>query len=946
MQVEEDMILIAASDSGGEGLTKGAGSFYGTETLLQMLDIEQRGTTPINCPGGVTYLPNKVVAPACYIYDYPEMVWRGQMSDIGGGLPDPQENPYPQWDIYKTTGFDQDSDNDVTANKKLFAQQMAKFKMNRLALFSTIFFFLNCDVPYSPIDGWKNYDYLESLFNYCRKLHIEPIPMLGDWSNALLRHNGNCLECSIFDSDYIEQNNLRPGEGDYPQSKDYYRNYEDYPYPMPQPSWEFIVGNAINNYFADNQVEVWDEDNQEYVLVDSDCYRVYDDISCPIKVEVWNEGQEKWDPLDPLTNLYTLHNVGLNYGDTSYYRFMYAGFYGDEQEYWAYITFDPSLNGKKVRVSYAAPINMSLILPNSFWASSNPLSQRFCMYTCLSDFDQNPHPNPPTDDIPDNWTTWDSRDIWYVALYEMIDWLKPRYIDIQHCEMWVMHTDKRCREERKTTEYSNAEIYPSDMRVWEHNAFNYGKEINWLNNTIITLDSTLHTNTQMMLYADMLDSHNGHYGEGRCWWNWYPNETPILEHQPDADYSWIGNAKSHIYYQPAMGGMGGWTWDERDEPNGLHPCNYGMMASDYITQKDSIVCREWGYQAGYFDDRDPEHVITWQDKFKERLDNLKDQGFTNFVGDCAGYALALEGGGWGVKMRCEDYVDEHFYPQDLEKTGSSSQVDGTNMSWERINGELSLDEQDGIYERLFVESSTLDPAYGGRGHPYSHFVLNTGKGCHIGTVENGIAYIDDVYIEEGGEPLDIENLGFEDGLLHWELVNPIYVGWESNEDEHHNGDKCCKVTIKRRLFNHDNEYIAQVSQNYQEGPFNLRTINLKFNAYIKPLKLDALRHLNVKTWMDLTYNYQPQDNILGVIDTVWGEKRNYSSEPTSADWMWSKNYPSAPFLAQMFYDPYFLFDNYRHYFEDEGETEEYYVPAYYQTPYPQDAEQIVSIPEK
>jgi hypothetical protein len=191
----------------------------------------------------------------------------------------------------------------------------------------------------------------------------------------------------------------------------------------------------------------------------------------------------------------------------------------------------------------------------------------------------------------------------------------------------------------------------------------------------------------------------------------------------------------------------------------------------------------------------------------------------------------------------------------------------------------------------------------------------------------------------------MQNLGFEDGLVNWELVNPIYVSWESNEDEHHNGYKSCRVTIKRKLFNHDSESQASIYQKYQEGPFSPRTIDLKFNAYVKPLKLDALRNLNVKTWMDLTYNYQPQDNILGVINTMWGEKRNYSSEPTSADWMWSKNYPLAPFIAQIFYDPYFLFDNYRHYFEDEGETEEYYVPAFYQAPYPQDVEKVVSIPQ-
>jgi len=857
----------------------------------------------------------------------------------------------PDFDIQKIMGYDQDTRNDVTVNLYLFAQQMAKFKMNRLIIHSPIFFFLKYETttddndPDVPAEKrhWSYADYFAEFFDYCRSLHIEPIPSL-DYQPALLRHNGNCLEYSIFDTNYIEENNIRPGEGDYQGMPDYYQNYEDYPYPMPQPSWEFtlekenIDGEAYPPYyFADHTVSVWviGPGGGQYQDVKTMDYRVYNQEDFPVRVEMWNEQEQRWDLLN---SGYTLHNVGLNDGNTSYYRFMYAGLYGDEKGYWAYITFNNDIpEGTQIRVSYAAPINMSLILPNSFWASSNPLSQRFSMYTCLSHFDQNPHPNPPTDDITDNWTTWDSRDIWYVALYEMIDWLKPRYIDIQHCEMWVMHTDYRCREERKTSE---EEPYPAQMQAWEHNAWNYGHEIEFVRKTIADLDDDLGGNAQMMLYADMLDSHNGRYAEGRCGWNWYPNYDRDAYPQPDSDDTWVGNVASHIYYQPAMGGMGGWTWDEREDPDGLD-CIYGMMASDYITEKDSILCREWGYQAGYFDDRDPEHVITWQEKFKERYNNLKDQGFTNFVGDCAGYALGLEGGYWGgIRFRCRDELAGKEGVAGIGGNNSNfKQLDGTNLKWVQMNYYLSgLQEEPGLDIHMYLEAYNLDPTYAGT----YHIDPNYGTGCHLGMVQDGCGYADDVHVVMNDTydlTPDIYNSLFEysfpnegdpHGEHNWTPTINLYDSWLLDDYHPNTGSHCCKFSMNHKLYEYSSELYEKTFNERRYGDPNKQPNSLNFSVYLRTLKLDALRHLNIKSWMDLTYNYQPQDKILGMINTQWGEVRNYSSESTSADWMWFRNYPASPLIKYMYYDPFYMFMGDRATHPDDT-----YPPN---APYPRDTE--------
>jgi hypothetical protein len=928
MQVEEDMILIAASDSGGEGLTKGAGSFYGTETLLQMLDIEKRGTTPINCPGGVTYLPNKVVAPACYIYDYPDMVWRGQMSFIGNDFDDPVPGDsidYPEWYIYEDTGFSGDDkyDNDPIYNKKLFAQQMAKFKMNRLSLFSEIFFFLNYPAIDNPQDSpyLYNYEYLCNLFQYCRKLHIEPIPMLGNWNNALLRHNGNCLEYMIFNNDYIEQNNIRPGEGDYQGMPDYYQNYEDYPYPMPQPSWEFEIESQQENpgqiyYFADDRVKVYVGDGI-YTYKPTGCYRVCGNDLYEIRVEKRNALNE-WELLDEVTH-YILNNVGLNDGNTSYYRLSKGGFYGVGDEEKANIEFTTVFSeGTEIRVSYAAPINLSLIWPD--WGGGRQEAQ-LAYWICLSDFDQDLPTDPINDDTPENWVNWDTRDIWYVGLYEMINWLKPRYIDIQNCEMWVMHTDWRCREDRKGPGYSNVERYPGQMRVWEHNAWIYGHEIEYLRQKIADINDDLGSNTQMMLYADMLDSHNGRYAEGRCRWDWYDNNAPDEYHQPDSDDNWVGNANSHIYYQPAMGGMGGWTWDEREEPNGLNPCNYGMMASDYITEKDSIVCREWGYQAGYFDDRDPENVILWQDKFKDRFNDLDRQGFTNFVGDCAGYALALEGGEWGgVRMRCRDVIPVINYYAHLEGDGRVRQLDGSNLNWVEMEEDINKSAEQQIDITLFLEAYNDDSSYG-----EAHLNTTSGKGCRVGTVQDGIAYIDDIQVkQDGGNIFTDSNLDFEtdfdnnqDPLQDWKPSGYIWDSWIQSDEDSHLGNHCCKFKMDKTEY-----YYVYDDINYTHierqliAPFTpLYDYHLDFNVWLKTIKFDALRHLNPKIWIDLLNDYPKKEKVLGLIDTFWwytgawwiGGPRNYSSISTSADWMWSGNYPKSPFIKYFYYDPYYLF---------------------------------------
>jgi len=103
---------------------------------------------------------------------------------------------------------------------------------------------------------------------------------------------------------------------------------------------------------------------------------------------------------------------------------------------------------------------------------------------------------------------------------------------------------------------------------------------------------------------------------------------------------------------------------------------------------------------------------------------------------------------------------------------------------------------------------------------------------------------------------------------------------------------------------------------------------------VKTVKLDALRHINPKIWSDLTDEYSRREEILGVISAFWGAgDRTFSTEPSSADWMWSREYPPEPFLNWMYYDPYFLFDNYRHYFEG------YDLEPCYDSPYPKDYEE-------
>jgi len=858
----------------------------------------------------------------------------------------------PDFDIQKIMGYDQECRNDPTVNLYLFAQQMAKFKMNRLIINSPIFFFLKYETttddndPDVPAEKrhWSYADYFAEFFEYCRSLHIEPIPSL-DYQPALLRHNGNCLEYMIFDSDYIEQNNIRPGEGDYQGMPDYYQNYEDYPYPMPQPSWEFEIESLQENpgqiyYFADDKVKVYVGDGI-YTYKPTGCYRVCGNDLYEIRVEKRNALNE-WELLDEGTN-YELNNVGLNkdidgdgIGDASYYLLSLGGFYGVGDEEKANIEFTTVFSeGTEIRVSYTAPINLSLIWPD--WGGGRQEGQ-LAYWICLSNFNQDLPADPIDDDTPENWVNWDTRDIWYVGLYEMINWLKPRYIDIQHCEMWVMHTDYRCREERKTPAYSNGEIYPGDMHTWEHNGWTYGHEIEYLRKTIADLDGDLGGNAQMMLYADMLDSHNGHYAEGRCWWDWYEESSIDEYHQPDADDpNWVGNVKSHIYYQPAMGGMGGWTWDERDEPNGLNPCNYGMMASNYITEKDTIVCREWGYQAGYFDDRDPEHIITWQDKFEERFRDLALQGFISFEGDCAGYALPLEGWSWGgIRLRFENPVMGDVYLH-LSKKGDQHQLDGSNLNWVEMEGSMEDIEEDSVDLDMFLDVFNKDASF--PNHTV-HFVEASGKGCHIGAVQDGIIYIDDIAVNKNNVPLDIYNLDFEydfptDGSgVNWYPSVCDYSDWKRSDDTKEQGSYCCKHSM--RLNDYVYDPIAPLTTRNERhyvgiGP-EPNPYNLYFSGYVKTIKFDALRHLNPKIWMDLSYSYQPQDSILGVVNTIWVEDRNYSGEPTSADWMWSKKYPVSPFVKYLFYDPYYLFMG------DRMIDPSVVIPP--NAPYPKDLEEI------
>jgi hypothetical protein len=975
MQIDEEMILIAASDSGGEGVTKGAGSFYGTETLLQMLDIEQRSEGVITPTPGTTYHPNKVVAPACYIYDYPDMVWRGQMSYMQY-LDDSWVDKNPLYHTDDMTGFSQinigtygdpdymNFDNDITKNMKLFAKQMAKFKMNRFQIFSTIFFFLNYNIAHTPYDDddlrSTNHYYIASLFDYCRKLHIEPIPMLGDWVNALLRHNGNCLECSIFDSQYIEDNDLVPKLGDY-----YYtgptEGINQYPYPMPQPSWEFTLEKENTDgmqypryYFADNTVNLWIKGGLgggSYQDVKTMDYRVYNDTDFPVTVEVWNEQENKWDLL---TSGYTLHNVGLNDTshshvdiNTSYFRFVTednggTGFYDHaDQDDWAYITFSDDMpEGTQIRVSYAAPINMGLIWPA--WADQ-PMPRWFSPWTCLSYFDQSSPPDPETEDSAENWVTWNSRDIWYVALYQMIGWLNPRYIDVQHCEQWIMHLDKRCQVERKNdNNYPDGEQY-GNIPDNHHNAFIYGKEIDWLEKQIESISAQKGTDTQLMLFADMFDSHNGRYAEGRCQWNWYPNDDRQPLHQPDIDDDWVGNVNSHIYYQPAMGGMGGWTWNLSDP---------GMMASQYVENKENIVCWEWGYQDGYFDDRDPENVILWQDKFEERFRQLGDQGFTKFVGGCAGYALGLEGSplAWaGVRMKCRDDIPGNDYYAHLQDHTELSQLDGSNLNWVEMEGDIDKLAGEQIDITLLPEAYNDDPSYGAIHLDIDSQSPTVGKGCHLGTIQDGNGYMDDIQVKKDDLSIFTDcNLDFEsdfdnnqDPLVDWKPSGYEWDYWTQSDEYKHCGNYCCKVGIDNNgyYYINDDRVWTHVERQLIFPFIPESDYHIYFNVWLKTVKLDALRDINVKNWMDLTYNYQPKEKILGMINTQWGDTRNYSSESTSADWMWSKNYPVSPFIKYLFYDPYYLFLGDK--MNDPAFYENPYIYFQPNAPYPTDEESIL-----
>jgi len=944
MDIGEDIILIAASDQDGAGLTKGAGSFYGTQTLLQLLDIEHRVDRVVM---GETFHRNTVVAPACYIYDFPDMEWRGQMTIIGHWLEDEETDDYPGWRLYKETGFRADTDNDVIRNQKLFAKKMANFKMNRLSAYSMVFFFLEYDVL-PPVGGQqvpydKNYEYLESLFDYCRKLHIEPIPMMGDYYFALLRHNGNCLEYMIYDSEYIDDNNLRPGQVDY---YDPVPDQNTYPVPMPQPSWEFKIDDrqVQHYYFEEHEVNVWDEDvgnggGPGYELKSTLAYRVCNreedgENVYPIRVEEKVDGD--WVELVEDED-YDLHNVGLNttMGEgadqigTSYLRIRPSGFYGYEGDERAYITFTDLEVGTEVRVSYAAPIKWSYIYTN--WEEL-AYPHQLAYWTCMSYFDDDGD-DILYNDIPgvssysdlseegfDNtgaWTSWDGRDIWYVALYQMINRLKPRYIDIQHCEQFFMHTDDRCQVERKhgvRDDYCEDEQYPHRLLSKYHNAFILGKEIDWMRRAMEEIDGEEGTDTRLMMFGDQFNSHNGTYFEGRCWWDWYDEEVDPY-HQPDIDdENWEGDELSHVYYQPAMGGMGGWTWDSSQIKNPL------LMASTYIGGKDDLVIAEWGYQSGIFDDREGFEYIEWRDKYELRYDELIDQGFTDFVGMCAGYAFESEQ--WQrLRLECEDYTEE-----EIVYYSSFERIDGTNLNWVQISGEMEKAAQEEIDIGLFFKTYTQDPSGGG-----AH-LDGEGKGYHAGTVQDGFAYMDDVEVKNNETPLPILNKSFEFGLSGWEPFGPDYITWEQSDEESHGGMHSCKLEIDRTGYYY-NTVGTYINQDYYEA-LQSQTVNLDFSVYVKTIKLDALRHLNPKIWTDLTDEYYQEDEILGMMSTFCGHcNRTLSTETSSADWMWSLEYPPSPFLNWMYYDPYFLFDNYGHYFE------EYDLEPYYDSPYPKDYEE-------
>ncbi len=944
MDIGEDIILIAASDQDGAGLTKGAGSFYGTQTLLQLLDIEDKARLKVP---GEDFYRNTVVAPACYIYDFPDMEWRGQMTIIGHWLEDSETDVYPGWRLYMETGFWEDTDNNVIRNQKLFAKKMANFKMNRLSAYSMVFFFLEYDVlppvgePQVPYD--KNYEYLESLFNYCRKLHIEPIPMMGDYYFALLRHNGNCLEYMIYDSEYIDDNNLRPGQVDY---YDPVPDQNTYPVPMPQPSWEFTIGESLEEryYFEQHKINVWDEDvgngggpgyELKSTLAYRVCYREEEDENVyPIRVEEKVDGE--WVELVEDED-YELQNVGLNTTmyvgveeiGTSYLRLKGGGFYGYEGEERAYITFTDLEQGTEVRVSYAAPIKWSYI---NTAGEEHAKPRQLAYWTCMSYFDDDGddylfNDIPEVDEYEhlsdegfDNtgaWTSWDSRDIWYVALYQMINRLKPRYIDIQHCEQWFMHTDDRCQVERKhgvRDDYCEDEQYPVRLLSKYHNAFILGKEIDWMRRAMEEIDGEEGTDTRLMMFGDQFNSHNGTYFEGRCWWDWYDEEVDPY-HQPDIDdENWEGDELSHVYYQPAMGGMGGWTWDSSQIKNPL------LMASTYIDGKDDLVIAEWGYQSGIFDDREGFEYIEWRDKYELRYDELIDQGFTDFVGMCAGYAVI--GGEWRrLRMRCRDFTEEE--PEDYCSPG----LDGTNLNWVQLIGEnMSKEEQEEIDIRLYLETFTRDE-YEGCGH-FDEF---TGEGCHVGTVQDGFAYMDDVEVKNNETPLPILNKSFENGLLGWTQSGPDYVTWEWSDEESHGGLHSCKLEIDRTGYYY-NTLPTHIRQDYYEA-LQTPTVDLDFSVYVKTIKLDALRHLNPKIWTDLTDEYYQEDEILGMMSTFWGHgDRTFSTEPSSADWMWSREYPPSPFIKYLHYDPYFLFDTYN--FHDVVNE------PYLDGPYPKDLEEL------
>lgn len=219
MDISENIIIIAARDSLGEGVAEGAGSYYGTQTLLQILDIAEEGG--VKYSDGVQYHANTVVAPAGYCIDYPDLPWRGQLyCDI-------------PWD--STTGdepgeilefkFDEDRP-DGEAYFKQNKRDLAFFsalKVNRVQIETGVYYYQ--DGPH--VNGytaqhWNYEDYwnkMKDLFNFCRRRHMEPIPLLqsGGHTAHILYWRPWFAECM-----WIGGVDLRPeGAGDpYPRVRE------------------------------------------------------------------------------------------------------------------------------------------------------------------------------------------------------------------------------------------------------------------------------------------------------------------------------------------------------------------------------------------------------------------------------------------------------------------------------------------------------------------------------------------------------------------------------------------------------------------------------------------------------------------------------------------------------------------------------------------------------